>query len=83
MYCVTIAIEYKLQITILKCEGYIIILVVITVIVNQSGSNKKSTICYAYITEILCVCSQQIGQLVIWLNVIKQFVYSYNGLDKL
>ena len=40
----------------MKNEAYIIILV-ITVIVSQSGSNKKSTGSYAYLPEIWCVGS--------------------------
>ena len=64
-FCVHIAIAYKL----LESEEYIIILA-ITVIVSQSGSNTKLTGCYAYLTEIWCVGSQHFGQPVIWLDYI-------------
>ena len=49
----------------MKSEAYIILLV-ITVIVIWSGSNKKLSGCYAYLAEIWCVDRWQFGQPVIW-----------------
>ena len=50
---------------------------------SWSGSNEKLTSCYAYLTEIWCVGSQQFGQPLVWLDMMKQFLYSYNDLEEL